>query len=141
MLSEILENLFGWLTPKLTVDHGYVTRVILGKSLQLKVRTLDSTFGVFDHHADDFKKVNGFFPSDVMDRIMYYNTLADEELAKEHGLVRDSSKQFGYFQPFYWTKFGIMNNYTDRYDTKFNSPGSSDLYNVVATTDCCGVYA
>ena len=142
MLSDILENLFGWLTPKLTVDHGYVDRVVLGKHLRLKVRTLDSTFGVFDTSSDDFKKVNGFFPSCVGDKIAYYNTLTDEELAKVHGLVRDTSKQFGYFQPFYWTKFGIMNNYTGRYDTKFCINGDDGLYNSVSTTGgFCGVYA
>ncbi len=132
-VGDVLDFFFVWLTPPLMTDYGYYPMTRNGKNLKLKLLLHHPQFGAHVSESDAvFVEIAKVYPPNVASLVEHYDTLTDERLAEEYGLIRDEDAPFKYRQPFYWSVAGVVDTktgnvvtrITDAADSQFNCPSS-----------------
>lgn len=115
MLKELWQSftdvVFGSL-PSFMDASEYITREVRGKVLCFLLRFADTQIAFPDLESlGRYRRLHsGENPPEIRDRLRFYETLSDEELARKTGLLRDGHAHFGYIQPFYITRDGIVDS-------------------------------
>ena len=97
------------------IDAGeYVKKEVRGKVLSFWLRFADTQIVYPDLESlARYRRLHKEeYPPEIRDRLQHYRTLSDEELAKDFGLLRDDKAHFGYSQPFFITKDGVVDSAT-----------------------------
>lgn len=113
---------------------GFKNMEVNGKVLRFRICYCDTQIAFPDKEkTETYIRLHlGYPPPYVMSMLPCLEELSDEELAIEYGLMRDESGFFGYTQPYYWTRDGIVNSITgviesNEENTKFNTQYSEGV--------------
>lgn len=117
MLKELWQSftdvVFGSL-PSFMDASEYITREVRGKVLCFLLRFADTQIVYPDSESlARYRRLHKEeYPPEIRDRLRHFTTLSDEELARDFGLLRDSRAHFGYSQPYFITKDGVVDSAT-----------------------------
>lgn len=117
MLKELWQSLTDTVFGSLPsfIDAGeYIKKEVRGKVLSFWLRFADTQIVYPDSESlARYRRLHKEeYPPEIRDRLRYFSTLSDEELARDFGLLRDNHAYFGYSQPFFITKDGVVDSAT-----------------------------
>lgn len=113
---------------------GFKDMEINGKVLRFRILSCDTKLAFPNkEETERYMRLHlGYPPPYVKDLLPILEKCSDEELASRYGLARDENSFFGYTQPYYWTRDGIVNTITGEIEsnegyTKFNTQYSNGV--------------
>lgn len=113
---------------------GFKSVEVNGKVLRFRILSCDTKIAFPNkEETEQYMRLHlGYPPPYVRDMLPVLEKLSDEELASRYGLARDENSFFGYTQPVYWTRDGIVNTITGAVEpneeyTKFNTQYSKGV--------------